>query len=93
MLAATLGMSVRQLLVEIDSEELAEWYAYHQRWPLPDPWQQTARICQTVCAASGNYKRVPQAKSFVPAVVSPRQTTEQMVAELSKLTQAKKSGD
>jgi hypothetical protein len=93
MLAATLGMSVRQLLVEVDSEELAEWYAYHQRWPLPDPWQQTARICQTVCAASGNYKRVPPGKSFIPAAVSPRQTSEQMIAELSKLQQAVKSGD
>ena len=89
MLAATLGMSVRRMLSEIDSEELAEWYAYHQRWPLSDSWQQTARLCRTVCAASGNFKRVPAEKDFIPTAVSPSQSAEDMVAELAKLGGAK----
>jgi hypothetical protein len=38
-------------------------------------------------AASGNYKHVPEERVFVPAVLSPNQTTEQMVAELMKLKQ------
>ena len=78
-------MSVRRLLSEVDSEELAEWYAFHQRWPLEDGWQQIGTLCSVVCAASGNYKRVPQAKSFIPTAVSPKQTPQDMVAELAKL--------
>jgi hypothetical protein len=29
---------VRELLEEIDSEELSEWLAYDRIEPLPDPW-------------------------------------------------------
>lgn len=82
-------MSVRRLLAEVDSEELSEWYAYHQRWPLDDGWQQTARICRVVMAASGNYKRVPPEKDFIPTAKQPEQTAEDMVAELAKLGGAK----
>lgn len=78
-------MSVKRLLREVDSEELAEWYAYHQRWPLDDGWQQTARLCRVVCAASGNFKRVPQEKDFIPTAIRQSQTAEDMVAELAKL--------
>jgi hypothetical protein len=80
-------MTVKRLLTEIDSEELSEWYAYDQRWPLPDQWWQTARICRTIMAASGNYKRVPDEDVFIPASVKPHQTPDQMAAELMKLTQ------
>ena len=72
---------------ELDSQELTEWYAYDQRWPLPDGWWQTARICRIIMAASGNYKRVPEEKDFIPAVSSANQTEEQMIAELMKLQQ------
>jgi hypothetical protein len=78
-------MTVKRLLTEIDSEELSEWFAYDQRWPLPDHWWQTARICRTIMAASGNYKRLPEEDIFVPAAMKPHQTPEQMFAELSKL--------
>lgn len=78
-------MTVKRLLSEIDSEELSEWYAYDQRWPLPDGWWQTARVCRTIMAASGNYKRVPEEKVFIPSSVRPHQTQEEMFAELAKL--------
>ena len=77
------------MLSETDSEELSEWYAYDQRWPLPDHWQQTARICRIVMASSGNYKKhdIPKEEVFIPAVARPVQTQEQMFAELMKLKQ------
>lgn len=77
------------MLSELDSEEIAEWYAYDQRWPLPDHWQQTARICRVVMASSGNYKRndIPNEDVFIPAATKPSQTPEQMWAELKKLQQ------
>jgi hypothetical protein len=82
-------MTVRQLLANTDSEELSEWYAFDQRWPLPDPWQQTARLCRIVMAASGNYKRndIPEESVFIPAAVRPNQSADQMWAELAKLKQ------
>lgn len=85
-------MSVGRLLVEVDSEELAEWYAYHQRWPLDDGWQQTARICRVVCAASGNFKRVPKEADFIPTAVAPAQSSQEMASELAKLGGLKKLG-
>lgn len=75
------------MLAEIDSDELTEWYAYDQRWPLPDYWAQTARICRIIMAASGNYKTVPDEEVFIPSVIKPEQTHDQMVAELMKLQQ------
>jgi len=82
-------MTVRQLLANTDSEELSEWHAFDQRWPLPDPWQQTARLCRIVMAASGNYKRndIPEESVFIPATVKPNQSVDQMWAELAKLQQ------
>jgi len=80
-------MSVKRLLREIDSEELSEWYAYDQRWPISDGWQQTARICRTIMASSGNFKRVPDENVFIPTVVKPEQSQDQIISELMKLTQ------
>ena len=82
-------MTVRQLLASTDSEELSEWYAYAQRWPLPDPCQQTARLCRIVMASSGNYKRhdIPDEAVFIPAVKKPTQSQGEMMAELMKLKQ------
>lgn len=80
-------MSVRRLLEEVDSQELAEWAAYDALWPLPDHWQQTARLCRIVMAASGNYKRVPEEDAFIPASKKPKQSQEAMMQELLKLQQ------
>lgn len=80
-------MSVRRLLEEVDSQELAEWAAYDALWPLPDHWQMTARLCRIVMAASGNYKRVPEEDAFIPASKKPKQSQEAMMQELLKLQQ------
>lgn len=82
-------MTVRQLLANTDSEELSEWYAYDQRWPLPDFWQGIARLCRIVMASSGNYKKhdIPNEDVFIPSALKPNQTPEQMLAELMKLKQ------
>lgn len=80
-------MSVKRLLREIDSEELSEWYAYDQRWPISDGWQQTARICRTIMASSGNFKRVPDEEVFIPTAVKPEQSQDRIIAELMKLAQ------
>ncbi|NDD05033.1 MAG: hypothetical protein EB078_09010 [Proteobacteria bacterium] len=42
-LALCLGRTVKQLLNEIDSEEIAEWWAHGQRWPLPDSMMKLMR--------------------------------------------------
>lgn len=86
-------MTVKRLLAEVDSQEIAEWYAYDQRWPLPDHWQQTARLCRIVMCASGNYKKndIPDESAFIPASRKVEQTQDQIIAELMKLT--RKPGD
>jgi hypothetical protein len=80
-------MSVKRLLQEVDSEEIAEWYAFDQRYPLPDHWAQTARMCRIIMAASGNYKKrdIPDESAFMPRAIRPEQTEEQMLSELMKL--------
>ena len=89
-LALALGKTVKQLLREVDSEELSEWAAYDRRWPLPDSWQQTARLCRTIVCASGNYRRgeIPEEVDFIPIAVRPEQTQNEMLAELMKLQAA-----
>lgn len=82
-----LGKTVRELLDSLDSEELSEWIAYDQRWPLPDSWWQTARLARTIMAASGNYKKVPEEKIFIPSIKKAEQTQADMLNELMKLNQ------
>lgn len=86
-------MTVKEMLLRMDSQELSEWYAYDQRWPLEDGWQQTARLCRIIMAASGNYKRndIPDEQAFIPATRKVEQTQDQIIAELMKL--ARKPGD
>jgi hypothetical protein len=86
-------MTVKRLLAETDSQELAEWWAFDQRWPLPDHWQQTARLCRIVMCASGNYKKndIPDEGVFIPATRKLEQTQDQIIAELLKLQ--RKPGD
>jgi hypothetical protein len=76
---------VKQLLRETDSEELSEWYAYDQRWPLPDSWFQMARICKVIMASSGNYKTLPDEKKLIPAAIGADQSRDELIAELAKL--------
>ena len=80
-------MSVKRLLQEVDSKEIAEWYAFDQRWPLPDPWGQTARLCRVIMASSGNYKKndIPDEAAFIPTVIKPEQSPQHLLAELMKL--------
>lgn len=82
-------MTVKEMLERMDSRELSEWYAYDQRWPLPDSWQETARLCRIVMCASGNYKKneIPDEIEFMPVAVRPEQSQDQIIAELMKLTQ------
>ena len=70
-----------------------EWWAFDQRWPLPDHWQQTARICRIVMCSSGNYKRgdIPDESAFIPASRKLEQTQDQIISELMKLN--RKPGD
>lgn len=77
------------MLEETDSQEIAEWYAFDQRWPLPDAWAQTARLCRIVMCASGNYKQgsVPEESAFIPTAIKPEQSQAAMIAELMKLKQ------
>lgn len=84
-LALSLGRSVKELLETVDSQELSEWAAFDQIYPLPNPWLQTARICRTIMAASGNYKRVPDEDIFIPSARKKPQSQEQMMQELAKL--------
>lgn len=84
-LALALGRSVKELLETVDSQELSEWAAFDQIYPLPNPWLQTARICRTIMAASGNYKRVPDEDIFIPSARKKPQSQEQMMQELAKL--------
>ena len=86
-MALALGKTVKELLRDCDSEELAEWHAFHQLYPLPDPWLQTARMCRIIMAASGNYKRVPEEEVFIPSTRKASQSEQQMFAELMKLKQ------
>lgn len=71
----------------MDSEELSEWFAYDQRWPISDGWQQTARLCRVIMSSSGNYRRVPDEDAFIPTAVSKPQSQEAMLAEIAKLNQ------
>lgn len=74
---------MRELLADMDSRELSEWWAFHRISPLPDPWRQTARLCRTVMASSGRYKNVPEEWRFIPGQ---QQSKMDMLQELSKLT-------
>lgn len=80
-------MSVKRLLQEVDSREMAAWFAYDQRWPISDGWQQTARVCRVIMAASGNYKKkdIPEESVFIPSVKKPEQSQAQIISELMKL--------
>lgn len=84
-------MSVKQLLQEVDSREMASWWAYDQRWPIADPWQQTARLCRIIMASSGNFKSrdIPDEEAFIPALVKRRHVPESILAEMQKLNALK----
>lgn len=79
------GMTVEEMLSRIGSDELTEWQEYHKRWPLTNPWRQTARIVLAIMAASGKYKRLPDEARLIPSAIAPEQSQEAIAAELAKL--------
>ena len=64
-LAATLHMSVRRAMAEIDAEEFANWLAYFEMetWDLSG-FHQAGIICASVANMLGNTKVVPA--DFMP---------------------------
>jgi len=80
------------------------WEAYDRVHALPDPWQQTAQICQQISLGNsiqlkqfGNGSEVDSWKSFmpgrwVPEVVRPKfkvQTAEEQIAILDRQRKGK----
>jgi len=79
-----LGKTVKQLLAELDSEELSEWMAYSRIEPLPDPWLQTGVLASVTFNSWHKRPRAPQ--DFVPGRrTRRRQTPEQMMAVLDRM--------
>lgn len=74
-LALALGKTVEELLSEISSHELTEWYAYNRLEPIPEPWRQTGLQCSTI-ASSATGKFIP-AEDFMP-LPRTEQTPEQV---------------
>lgn len=59
-----LGMTRRQLLESVDSEELSEWLAFDCEYGLPDAYFQTAQLGRAALAPWAN--KAPDAGDFVP---------------------------
>lgn len=69
-LCVTLGKTRKQLLTEMDSDELTWWMAAENVQPLPDSYWQTGVITSTVAnCLSGGRKRY-QIDDFMPRVKS-----------------------
>jgi hypothetical protein len=49
-------------------------------------------MCKVIMAASGNYKRVPEEDTFIPAAVRRPQSQEAMFAEIAKLKALRDDG-
>lgn len=77
---------MKQLLSEMDSDELTEWMVYDKHYHLPDSYWQAAMIAKTTadCMAPktvGSH----DIKIFMPSQPIKRQTTEQMRNHLDSL--------
>jgi hypothetical protein len=64
-LAATLGMTVRELGARMDAAELAEWLAYEGEYGLPDGYF-VAGVLGPVVANTASEKNRKTAADFVP---------------------------
>ena len=87
-MAGHLGMTVRELSVRMDSQELAEWIAYTRYFQaLPDSWAETSLLVSTVMAPHCKEGQVPKPDTFVPTSQPPRHPSQEH-AELLKLKAA-----
>lgn len=66
-MALHLGKTVRQLLLELDSEELSEWMAYDQLEPLPDAHWDSGMMASTVVNMFGKANRRYKPTDFMPS--------------------------
>lgn len=81
-------MTVKELSVRMDSQELAEWIAYTRYFQaLPDSWAETSLLVSTVMAPHCKEGSVPKPTSFVPTIQPPQHQSQEM-AELLKLKAA-----
>lgn len=73
---------------QITARQLRTWLAYFRLEPFGDEWRRTARLASIVAAAAG--AKVPEdfQEMFLPTFDPrrPRQTEDEMLAELNKLT-------
>lgn len=65
-MALHLGKTVRQLLSEMDSQELSEWMAFDQIEPLPDPYWASGMVASTMCNLWGKRSKPYKPKEFMP---------------------------
>lgn len=85
----TLGMTVRELLVRIDSRELAEWAAYYNVSPFgPDRSDLRAGVIAATVANCHSVKGKFKPSDFVPKVRRPavEQTPQDLKAVAVRIT-------
>jgi hypothetical protein len=87
-LAGFLGMTVKQLMRDMDSRELSEWMAYHRFYsPLPDTWRETGLLASAALAPYCPRGKTPKAEDFVPIEKAPQHDL-QLLEQLEGLKQA-----
>lgn len=85
-MALHLGKTVRQLLSELDSEELSEWLAYDQLEPLPDAHWDSGMMASTVVNMFSKTNRRYKPTDFMPHYrISGRHDPEQDMAILDAM--------
>lgn len=81
-------MTVKELSIRMDSQELAEWMAYTRYYQaLPDPWRQTGLEVSAILAPYAAKGKAASAEDFVP-IEKPPQHSDQMLAQLQALAAA-----
>ena len=70
-------MTVRELCLRMDSQELTEWIAYTRYYSaLPDPWEQTGLIVSSLLAPYAKEGQVPKTQDFVPTLTPPQHESQ-----------------
>jgi hypothetical protein len=76
-------MTVRELCLRMDSQELTEWIAYTRYYSaLPDPWEQTGLIVSSLLAPYAREGQVPKTSDFVPTLKPPQHESQDRAALL-----------
>lgn len=76
-------MTVGELCLRMDSQELTEWIAYTRYYSaLPDPWEQTGLVVSSLLAPYAKEGRVPKASDFVPTLTPPQHESQDREALL-----------